>query len=253
MKIHVFSDVHNEINNVLTMRKRTDPDLVVVAGDISNSAEGAVDWLLRNTPENIPCVFVAGNHEFYGNQFPGEIDKLRELSSREDRLIFLENDVTVLDGVRFIGATLWTDYDLFGNRTLCMHSANSQLNDHRYISCGSGRFLPQTARETHLLSRGFILNNLLRPFDGKSVVITHHCPHPRSVHPKYGTDPINAAFCSDLSSIIQNGQPDLWIHGHTHNSFDYILPTDTGCRVVCNPIGYGNENPDFDPNLIVDI
>lgn len=253
MKIHVFSDLHTEINHGLTMKNRPDADAVIVAGDISNSGEGAVNWLLRNTSENLPCIFVAGNHEFYGNQFPDELDKLRELSAREDRLIFLENDVTVLGDIRFIGATLWTDYDLMGDRDLCMRSAANHLNDHLHIRCGTDRFLPKLARETHLLSRGFILNNLVRPFDGKSVVITHHCPHPRSVHPKYGTHPMNAAFASDLSSIIENGQPDMWIHGHTHSSFDYVLPTDAGCRIVCNPFGYGNENPDFNPDLIVEI
>ncbi|WP_196223174.1 metallophosphoesterase [Roseibium sp. RKSG952] len=250
MKIHVYSDIHAEINYDVEVRANPDADVTVVAGDVSNSAKATVDWLLRNTPENTPCVFVAGNHEFYNNEFPGELDTFRELCSREDRLVFLENDVRVIDGVRFVGATLWTDYALYGDPASGMIAAGRAINDHYRVRHGCEAFLPKIARETHLLSRGFILNALVKPFDGPSVVVTHHCPHPRSIHPKYNLSPINVAFVSDLTETIHRGQADLWIHGHTHSSFDYRV---SNTRVVCNPYGYGDENPSFDPDLIVEV
>lgn len=250
MRIHTYSDLHAEINHGIKIQSKPEADVTVVAGDIANSAKKAVDWLLRNTPDTQPCVFVAGNHEFYGNEFPGELDTFRELCAREDRLFFLENDVAIIDGVRFVGATLWTDYALYGDPTSGMLAAQRAMNDHYKIRHGSEAFLPKIARETHLLSRGFILNTLVRPFEGPSVVVTHHCPHPKSVHPKYGINPLNTAFASDLTETILNGNAKLWIHGHTHSSFDYRV---SNTRIICNPYGYGNENSSFDPNLVIDV
>jgi hypothetical protein len=95
---------------------------------------------------------------------------------------------------------------------------------------------------------------LARPFDGPTVVITHHAPSPRSVHPRFAGSPLNAAFVSDLEHLIDPAHVKLWIHGHTHDSFDYTV---NGVRVVCNPRGYAkagvNENRHFDPGLVIDL
>ena len=82
------------------------------------------------------------------------------------------------------------------------------------------------------------------------MVVTHHAPHPGSLHPRYADDMLSAAFVSDLSSIIEAGQPALWVHGHVHTSFDYRVGA---TRVLCNPHGYGAENPDFEPSLVVEV
>jgi Icc-related predicted phosphoesterase len=90
------------------------------------------------------------------------------------------------------------------------------------------------------------------PFDGKTVVVTHHAPHPISIAPRYARDALNPAFASDLTDVISQHQPDLWVHGHTHSSFDYVVPG-TKTRVVCNPMGYDDENPSFDVGLVVEL
>ena len=91
---------------------------------------------------------------------------------------------------------------------------------------------------------------LATPFDGPTVVITHHAPHWDSVHPKFRSDPVTGAFASDLSSLIIQHQPNLWVHGHVHNSSDYRVGTS---RIVCNPHGYGNENPAFNGQFVVEV
>ena len=93
---------------------------------------------------------------------------------------------------------------------------------------------------------------LATPFSGPTVVVTHHAPSPRSIHPRFAGLPLNVCFVSDTEHLLEGRRVALWIHGHTHDSFDYVA---NGTRVVCNPRGYAkngiNENPAFDPGLII--
>jgi hypothetical protein len=86
------------------------------------------------------------------------------------------------------------------------------------------------------------------------VVITHHAPSRRSVHPRFASSLLNAAFVSDAERFLGGDRVQLWIHGHTHDSFDYVVD---GTRVVCNPRGYAkdgvNENHRFDPHLMIEV
>jgi hypothetical protein len=167
----------------------------------------------------------------------------------------VENDEVIVGNVRFIGATLWTDYALFGEGyvPLAMHAAGDGLNDHRRITWTKepwARFRPQEALLLHRRSRAFIETALAKPFAGATVVVTHHAPHPRSVHPRYGDDLLSAAFVSDLTAVIEAGQPQMWVHGHVHNSFDYRIGA---TRIIANPHGYGTENAAFDPILVAEV
>ena len=101
----------------------------------------------------------------------------------------------------------------------------------------------------HKRSRAFIEAELAKPFEGATVVVTHHAPHPRSMHSHYGSDLLSAAYVSDLTAVIEAGQPNLWVHGHVHENFDYRVGA---TRVVCNPHGYGVENQKFDPGLVIE-
>ncbi len=151
---------------------------------------------------------------------------------------------------------MWTDYRLFGanNAAAAMRMASQGLNDHRLISWRKNpwqRFRPEEALLTHTASKAFLVETLATPFAGPSVVVTHHAPQWLSVHPQYRSDLLTAAFVSDLSDLIMEFQPDLWVHGHVHSSFDYAV----GCsRVLCNPYGYSDdENPNFNPALVVEV
>lgn len=157
--------------------------------------------------------------------------------------------VTV-DDVRFIGATLLTDYELYGDPDTAMKAARLGIDDHRLIRVGSRPFMPAGALRMHKQSVAYLESTLAEPSAGETVVVTHHCPHPGSVHQSYAGGRLNPAFCSNHGWLIERYQPTAWIHGHTHSSFDYQVDS---TRVVCNPKGYGSENPAFDPHLVVEV
>ena len=205
-------------------------DLLVLAGDIGSGTQ-AIDFF-QDWP--VPVLLLAGNHEFYGHS----IEQMRidlHRAAQGTSITFLDNDVVDFGGVRFLGTTLWTDYRLELNRTQhqLMEQAELSINDHRRIACQEGRFTAAKALAEHELARGWLESELNWPYDGKTVVISHHGPHPLSVHPRYAGDPVNAAFVSDLSELLPKA--DLWLHGHVHDSFDYTVGS---CRVVANPLGY---------------
>lgn len=119
------------------------------------------------------------------------------------------------------------------SREHVMSEIQQRLTDHCQISTESGLFTPQDALALHLASRKWQEDETAKPFDGKTVVVTHHGPHPLSVHPRYAGDKINAEYVSDLSSLLAH--VDLWMHGHVHDSFDYRVGH---CQVVANPACY---------------
>lgn len=251
MKLWILSDLHLE---VAALEEPLVPpegaDVCVMAGDLVNSASRGVKWLADNV--DLPSVYVPGNHEFYRNSVIEGLEAGREEARLHPQVHFLENDLAVIGGVRFIGAALWTDFCLMGQQPLAMEFARGSMNDYRAISWRKEpwqRFLPRHSHDMHVKSRRFLETALKIPFAGPTVVVTHHCPHPLSVHEKYRGDLLNAAFTSDLTDVIELGRPDLWVHGHTHDSFDYEVGQ---TRVICNPRGYARENVCFDRGLVVD-
>jgi predicted phosphodiesterase len=258
-RLQVFSDLHIDVGRSSSQVMVIPPaaegvDCVVVAGDTCEGISKGLMALRNAIPSPTPIVTVAGNHEFYRGRWPEEIESGRG-SAADLGISFLEDEVAVVAGIRFVGATLWTDYDLFGTpfREVAMRAAAGGLNDHRLITWAKKpwlRFRPQEARALHLGSIGFIERTLATPFDGPSVVVSHHAPHPASIDPRYQDSALNPAYASDLTDLIRQYQPDLWIHGHVHRSAEYWIGR---TRVVCNPRGYGGENPEFDPALVVDV
>jgi Icc-related predicted phosphoesterase len=203
MKLHILSDLHTEFADFGP--PETDADAVILAGDIGVGLEG-LRWAARHFPDR-PIVYVPGNHEFYGH----DIALTGSLKSEAPRNIsVLSDDRLVLDGVRFLGTTLWTDFKLHGE--------------------ADAWFARQRA--------------------GPTVVVTHHLPASSSIAKRYADDPLNPAFASRLEGLIEAHQPTLWVHGHTHEPFDYEL---FGTRVVCNPRGYPGEQDriGFRPDLTV--
>lgn len=264
MRIQLASDLHLEhISRYFRLEKLIRPaheaDLLVLAGDIARASE-AID-LFAKWP--VPVLYVMGNHEAYGGCFESVQHELR-VAAKGTSVNFLERDVADYGGVRFLGCTLWTDYRLWSNRTQRQQMEHAQLriNDHRLISTSDGGlFTAARALEEHEVSRAWLVSELSKDYDGKTVVITHHAPHPLSVHPRYAGDATNAAFASDLTELLQRS--DYWLHGHVHDSFDYSV---AGCRVVANPRGYARnissvenvkqlefENPLFNYACIVDV
>lgn len=236
MRIQLASDLHLEFlarqfPGETLIRPAHQADVLVLAGDVGHAADAIA--LFADWP--VPVLYVLGNHEFYG----GCIETVRaELAGATagTSVRVLERDVVDFGGVRFLGCTLWTNYRLRSNRTQrhLMEHAALRLNDHRLVQIRPGeQFTPEHALNDHEASRVWLAQQLSEPYEGKTVVVTHHAPHALSVHPRYAGDPMNAAFASELPELLQ--MADVWLHGHVHDSFDYTVE---GCRVVANPRGY---------------
>ena len=158
------------------------------------------------------------------------------------------------DGVRFLGSTLWTDFRLYGEGEAWSYrrTARALIEDFASIRNGERLFTPEDSVELHEASKAWLVSELQKRFDGRTVVVTHHLPAAPSIASCYRNDPMNPAFASRLEGIIEKYQPKLWVHGHTHVSCDYEI-FDT--RVVCNPRGYPSESfaRGFSPGLVVEV
>jgi 3',5'-cyclic AMP phosphodiesterase CpdA len=250
LQLHVLSDLHLEMEPFAVPDAAA--DVVVLAGDISGGTDG-VSWA-REWADGRPVLYLAGNHEFYGHAAPGLIAELREAAAGS-QVHVLENDEIVLDGVRFLGCTLWSDFDFDGpeNREKSMQLCERVVNDYTHIEFDpTGRTLtPRDTRTFHLASRRWLAARLAQPHDGPTVVITHHAPLIRTRPPQPWMRAIAGAFASDVTELMGSDRVDLWIYGHTHRSAN--LDVD-GTRVLSNPRGYPHEPvADFDPYCVAEV
>ena len=247
MKLHVLSDLHTEFADFSP--PGTDSDVVVLAGDIGDGL-GGVEWAARRFSE-VPVVYVPGNHEVYDHDI-GLTEELKDAAPANIHV--LNNDTRQLDGVRFVGSTLWTDFKLYGEgeEWFARQRAKRLIEDFASIKNGKRRFTPEDSVALHKTSKAWLEGELETAFVGPTVVVTHHLPASSSVAKRYANDLLNPAFASQLEDVIEKYPPELWIHGHTHVSCDYEL-FDT--RVVCNPRGYPGENrrSEFRDDLVVSI
>jgi predicted phosphodiesterase len=247
MKLNVLSDLHLSLGALAI--PANDADAVVLAGDIARPRE-AIAWA-RGFAK--PVLYVPGNHEFYGGSIAGTVEELKQLSAGTGIRV-LDNDEAIIGGVRFLGTTLWTDFMLFGEgekRAAAMQDAQRFMRDFSRIRIGEAPFTPEASAALFTQHAAWLGSRLAERHAGPTVVITHHAPSPRSIHPRFADSLINACFVSDAERLIDGSRARLWIHGHTHDSFDYFV---NGARVLCNPRGYAkngvNENPSFDANLL---
>ena len=250
MKIQLLSDLHNEFyrpDNPPEI-EQTSADVIVLAGDIDVGLDGVV-WA-SNEAERLGkrILYVAGNHEFY-HQDIALLDKMRQVAAKSEWVDLLENDRLVIDGVRILGCTLWTDYQAIGDRKANMEVVQRSLNDHRMVSYGGRIFLPEDALEIHQKSRAWLEDVLSQPFDGVTVVITHHGPHMLCQHPDFPMGAIGTAFLSDLSDLVE--LVDVWCFGHTHANVDDKVGK---CRLVSNQRGYPGEGVSgYNPVFVIDV
>lgn len=269
MRLLVLSDLH--VEEAPFEPTGVAADVVVLAGDIHGGPR-ALRWAREAFPHH-PIVQVAGNHEFYDGEH-GDTLRAMRTAARDCGVHFLEQDTVAIDGVRFLGCTLWTDFRVFEvsgrARSMpaeaAMQACERLLADYRAISVDEGgstrRFAPTDAARLHAASRAWLERELGRPHAGPTVVVTHHLPSWRSVHPAFASSVSNAGFASDLDPLV--ARADCWIHGHTHASRRYRIG---GAEVVCNPRGYPRtlpaapgqaapiafENPGFDAGLSVEL
>jgi hypothetical protein len=265
MKINLASDLHLEFGDNVTF---PGGELLLLAGDI------LVARHLRFNSKNIPLrkrffdvidrefrkydrvISIVGNHEHYQNIFSDTITDIRNSVGMFPFYELIENQVVdIKEGWKLFGATMWTDYN--GGDYFNMTTAKRSMSDHHLIlSREDTRFSPDDAYNQNKYSTDCLVRSLEENPDHDFIVMTHHTPSFKSCHPKYGgvDNPLNYAFSNTKLEKIINDYPRIkyWIHGHTHDSFDYMLGD---CRVLCNPRGYeGHElNPTFDVNKFIEV
>lgn len=253
MKIALVSDVHLSVDALPF--PESDADVLVLAGDIARPAR-AIEWAKHT---KIPTLYVAGNHEFFGSDLVSTHELLVDLA-RGTPIRIMERSEWHLRGVRFLGCTLWSDYrlfDSFEDRDEAVSLASGLIRDFSHIRISpdfEDPFSPAVSQLLFLQSVAWLDECFARPHNGPTVVVTHFAPTTQSISPQFTGSPVNACFVSDLAPKIMQWQPELWLHGHTHDSFDYQVEK---TRVVCNPRGYAkngiNENSKFNPDYVLDL
>ncbi|MEJ8814270.1 metallophosphoesterase [Variovorax ureilyticus] len=276
MKLLVLSDIHAEFE-AFEVPKGLDYDVAILAGDIVAPGRVAAPWMRGSAGfGNKPIVQIAGNHEYYESVLEREEAEMRR-QAKEQGVYFLNCDELTLEGVRFLGCTLWTDFRLriddpgfagqpvrlLSDRYRSMTECSRYLADYSAIrvedpttsnSRGSRRLVPIDTLQIHRRHRSWLRRKLAEPFKGSTVVVTHHAPHRKSLAPRYAEDWSSGGFVNEMLPEFFE-VPVLWVHGHAHDSFDYQIGN---CRVVSNPRGYMNwhgefENARFNPGLVVEI
>lgn len=248
MRIHVLSDLHLEFGDFEP--PQTDADVVVLAGDIHVGTKG-VEWA-KERFDSTPVMYVFGNHEYYGKAIPHLLIKARE-AAKGTSVKILEQEGCSINGVRFLGCTFWTNFELLGDPKIAGYEATQKMTDYRRIRV-SPEFRKLRSLDTAIMNRQSQLW-LEREFAGlgeeKSVVITHHSPTSASLPKSYAQDLLSAAYASDLEGFVRKCGATVWIHGHIHRSTDIQLGN---TRIVCNPRGYPDELVgDFVEDFIVEV
>lgn len=242
MKLRIYSDLHNEFSRFDPTP--SDADMVILAGDIDLKSRG-VPW--ANETFQCPVIYVCGNHEYYGGHLDNTLRKMKEAALPHVHV--LENEVLILGRTRFLVTTAWTDYSSTGDVVAAKRIAWEWMNDFRVIRADSNyrRLRPDDLIAKSKLAYAWLTKELDKPFDGNTVVVTHHAPvldHVGDDHPGH----LIAAYANDWSELL--GKADLWVYGHTHVATNFFKE---GCRVVSNPRGYPGQNTGFDPDLLIGV
>jgi len=248
MRLHILCDLHLEFGPAKI--PGNDADVVVLAGDIHLGREGP-KWARNQFPTK-PVIYILGNHEFYRHSLPGLTETLKR-ETDGSHIYLLENSAIEIKGYTFLGCTLWTDFQLARNAEAAMQSAESIMSDYSIIQFSAeGRVL--RARDTarlHSESIVWLQTALAKTDRARTIIVTHHAPSSRSEAPYHANNPLNAAFASNLDSLVEQSRVPLWIHGHTHYNVDYMIGS---TRVLTNQRGYPDQLcKGFDPSLIIEV
>lgn len=247
LKIRYMSDIHLEFSDFTPAKIAA--DVVVLAGDIHTGTEG-LEWAAKHFT-GCPIIYLPGNHEYYEHDFLANHAAMIEAAERLG-IHFLDNREVIIGHVRFVGGTLWTDFSLLGSQELTMREAGNYMNDYRRITNRQASLYPEDTLALHETTRAFLVRKLAESFDGKTVVVTHHAPSPRSIPAALQEELMSAAYASNLEQLAQ--QANVWIHGHTHQRHNYQIGQ---CQVLCNPRGYITEffqdKTGFDEKALVEI
>lgn len=256
MRAWVFSDLHIDTAAYELPPTPTDLDCIIVAGDVADGHERSARWLREHVVQlGLPVIYVAGNHDFFGEDLAEDYAGIYQDASVE--LLHSGRPAIEIGGTRVIGCTLWTDYAIAGDVDAARSWARRSMPDLVSIDLGMRRVGTRDLLDMHRQQRMVIERALAIPFAGPTIVVTHHAPHPKSLRSPMLT-PDDGSYASDLTAIIEQFEPAIWVHGHVHQSRDFYVGA---TKIVCNPRGYAItsrdgrrlDNPDFQPQLVIEI
>lgn len=247
MKLHILADLHIEFGPFEP--PETDADMVILAGDTDLKTFG-ITWAKKAFADK-PVIYIPGNHEYYGETYQNLRGKMREEAAGSN-VHLLDCAKYEQDGVVILGATLWTDFFLLGNQSIAMVTAEDGMNDFKKIRTFPAykRFRAVDALNIHFREKAWLEKEIQGAAGKKILVVTHHLPSLRSVPERWKNYHLSAAFASNIDDLILQSKAALWVHGHTHESCDYMLGE---TRVLCNPRGYPHEKTGFKADLTVEI
>jgi predicted phosphodiesterase len=255
MKLWVMSDLHQERGETQWLGAIPDHDAVILAGDIHRTPAEAISYAEAIFTK--PVIYVAGNHEFWSKNMDEEIALGRKQSLQSLLVRFLEDEEAIIGGVHFIGATLWTDFLLFGpeNEEACRREASLSMPDYSIIHewadedrNSSRKFSTKRSQARHAASVAFLQDALKRHPNLPKVVVTHHAPFQRTAPIGSNDSFLSAAFASDLSSLIAEHEPQVWVHGHVHDQLYYKVGN---TRIACNSLG--GRTTQFNSTFVIEV
>ena len=259
MKVQFYSDIHADVNNIKSpedvINFSDKADLYIDAGD-TGSLLATRNFYNHPVWDDKNVVFVGGNHLCYGVDEPLEQveEDLRNEFFLERNVSYLQNTEKDFGEYSVLGTTLWTDFNLFDNKQLCMNEAWRNMNDYQSIKYTKDHLLtPIDTANMFNIAMDFLSGKINNNPKKKFIIVTHHTPSIRSSLQQYRTQMITAAYCSKLEAFIEK-HPNIvmWIHGHVHNTQMYRIGQ---THILCNPLGYYtfHELSGFVPDAILEI
>lgn len=248
MKIQVISDLHQEFGSIELSFDHS--DVVIFAGDVNIGIKG-IEWMLKEIPQK-QIIYVLGNHEYYKGSYPKTLTKLHD-AAKGSNVHVLENESIMIDDVTFHGATLWTDFSLFGNPRTYGMICQEKMNDYKKIrkDPSYSKLRSIDTYRIHNESISWLEKSLSDSKNTTNIVVTHHAPSVNSIPDKFKDDPLSCAYTSNLEEMILKYKPKYWIHGHIHTPQSYKIGQ---TQIICNPHGYINEPYNgYDRELMIEL
>ncbi len=253
MKIYLCSDVHLEFRGARIPEIPPDAEVIILAGDIA-TGEGALRYVceVAKAHPNAQVLFVAGNHEYYEQEFFTFQERARIVLADVDNAHFLERDRIEINGVHFLGCTLWSGFDAIPeiDAARSMAYAGECISDFFLIRYKDQLFRPEDVRKEYLLSRAWLDDELENTQGERRIVITHFPPCMEVRHKDIPSDRLTPYFQANCRSLIVQCQPDMWVFGHNHYNHDLKIGN---TRVLSNQFGYPQENCSHLPSTAVGI